>query len=97
MLGAEIKEARQRLDVPARIRRSVLTKPLAWLGGSAAGGLLISLILRGRRSRPQKEEKRRGIFGFLLGSAFTLARPALEAWAMKELRNRIAPATRDPR
>jgi hypothetical protein len=97
-LGAEVREVRQRLDVRTRLRQSVLTRPLVWLGGSAAVGLAASLLLR-RRSRPakvEKVEKERGIFGFLLGSAFSLARPALQAWAMKELRNRFAPPPQDP-
>lgn len=89
VLGSEVELARQRLDVRTRIKKSIFAKPLAWLGGSAGAGLLASFVLRGRRSRRVPAPKGRGIFGFLFGSIFSLARPALEAWAMKALRDRF--------
>lgn len=87
VLTEEIGELRHKLDLPGRVRDSVLSKPLAWFGGSLGAGFLGSMLLRRRRT---EKPKRRGVFGFLLGSAFSLARPALQAWAIKELKNRVA-------
>jgi hypothetical protein len=91
-LGADLAGLRHRLDVPARVKDSILSKPLAWFGGSLGVGLVASLLLRGRKpaARASKETKaRRGLWSLALGGAFTLARPALQSWAMNELRKRF--------
>lgn len=88
VLSVEIGQLRHKLDFPSRVKESVLSKPLAWFGGSLGAGFLGSMLLRRRKT---EKPKRRGVVGFLLGGAFSLARPALQAWAIKELKNRVSP------
>jgi hypothetical protein len=90
-LGHDLAVLRHRLDVPARVKESVMSKPLAWFGGSLGAGLVASFLLKGRKSRPPRPEKvvRRSLWSLALGGVFTLARPALQTWAMNELRKRF--------
>ncbi len=92
-VAGELAQLRYRLDVPARVKESVLSKPLAWLGGSLGAGFVASIFLRRRRShRSEKAEKvvKKSLWGMLLGGAFTLARPALQNWALREFQSRFA-------
>ena len=89
-VGHDLAVLRHRLDVPARIKESVMSKPLAWFGGSLGAGLVASSMLKGRKSRPKREKVvRRSLWSLALGGAFTLVRPALQTWAMNELRKRF--------
>lgn len=93
-VAGELAQLRYRLDVPARVKESVLSKPLAWLGGSLGAGFVASIFLKRRRrsSRAEKAEKvaKKSLWGILLGGAFTLARPALQNWALREFQARFA-------
>jgi hypothetical protein len=91
----------EELDIVSKIRRSVKTRPLAWLGSAAALGY----ILAGPKTRkPQKtisankgvkSEKsepanagRQGFFSILFNLAkflFPILRPALSAYAAQRL------------
>lgn len=89
-LGSDLAQIRRRLDVPARVKDSILSKPLVWFGGSLGVGLLASMLLR--RPRPQVRESkasRSSLWKLALGGAFTLARPALQSWALKEFGKRF--------
>ncbi|MEK7952493.1 hypothetical protein [Luteolibacter soli] len=89
-LGRDVAILRHRLDVPARVKESVMSKPLAWFGGSLGAGLVASFLLRGRKSAPKQEKVvRRSLWGLALSGAFTLARPALQTWATNELQKRF--------
>lgn len=89
-VGHELVVLRRRLDVPARMKKSVRSKPLAWFGGSLGAGLVASFLFKGRRSEPTQEKVvRRSLWSLALGGAFTLARPALQTLAMNELRKRF--------
>jgi hypothetical protein len=89
-LGHDLAILRHRLDVPARVKESVMSKPIAWFGGSLGAGLVASFLLKGRKSKPKPEKvMRRSLWSLALGGAFTLARPALQAWATNELRKRF--------
>lgn len=89
-VGRDVAILRHRLDVPARMKESVMSKPLAWFGGSLGAGLVASFLFRGRKPKPQAEKVvRRSLWSLALGGAFTLARPALQAWATNELRKRF--------
>jgi len=87
-LAQDLITLRERWDIPARVKHSILAKPLAWFGGSLGAGFLASTIFRKRRTPPQEKVKR-GILGVLLGGAFALARPALQSWALQEARRRF--------
>jgi len=89
-LGRDVAIVRHRLDVPARVKQSVMSKPLAWFGGSLGAGLVASFLLKGRKSPPKQEKVvRRSLWSLALGGLFTLARPALQTWATNELRKRF--------
>ena len=89
-VGQDVAVLRRRLDVPARVKESVMSKPLAWFGGSLGAGLVASFLLKGRKSKPKPEKVvRRSLWSLALGGAFTLARPALQTWATNELRKRF--------
>jgi hypothetical protein len=86
----DIAHLRRRLDVPSRIKESVLSKPLAWLGGSLGAGFVTSLLLKRRRPPKTEAVVKKSLWAVLLGGAFTLARPALQSWASREFQNRFA-------
>jgi hypothetical protein len=90
-LGRDVAVLRRRLDVPARVKESVMSKPLTWFGGSLGAGLVASFLLKGRKSSPPKQEQvvRRSLWSLALGGIFTLARPALQTWATNELKKRF--------
>jgi hypothetical protein len=86
-LGNDYAHLRRRWHLPARIKDSILSKPVAWFGGSLGMGFLASLILR--RPRPRESKPKRSLIALALGGAFTLARPALQSWAVRELGKRF--------
>lgn len=94
-LAADLSELRRRFDIPARVKDSILSKPLAWFGGSLGAGFLASSIFK--RRRPAAEKAKKGLLGLVLGGALTLARPALQNWAMQEARRRFAIPRNDSR
>ncbi len=91
-VAGDLAALRRRLDVPARVKESILSKPLAWLGGSLGAGFVTSLALKRRRHRPAKSEEvaKKSLWAVLLGGAFTLARPALQSWALRHFQTRFA-------
>ncbi|QJE95418.1 hypothetical protein [Luteolibacter luteus] len=88
-LAADLAEVRRRLDVPTRMKESILSKPLAWFGGSLGAGFLASALLKKKRV-PPAEKAKRGFLAVVLGGLFTMARPALQNWALQEARKRFA-------
>lgn len=97
-LTTEAHRLRHRLDVPARLKDSVLSKPLAWFGGSLGAGLAASLLFRGRRRRERRVAPvaKRSLLAVLAGGLFTLIRPLLQEWALGALKNRIVVTTNPP-
>lgn len=91
-VARDLAHLRRRLDVKSRVKESVLSKPLAWLGGSLGAGFLTSMVLKKRRHRPAKTEEvvKKSLWTVLLGGLFTLARPALQSWALREFQSRFA-------
>ena len=89
---------RAELDLAAKIRNSVRSRPFAWLGGATVLGYFfagpktrtktVTKYLRGKSGEPvrKQEKKPRGFFGVLLSLlrlAIPLVRPALTAYAAK--------------
>jgi hypothetical protein len=89
-VARDIAHLRRRLDVPSRVKESVLSRPLAWLGGSLGAGFLTSMVLKRRRPTKTEEVVKKSLWTVLLGGAFTLARPALQSWALREFQTRFA-------
>lgn len=93
-LHAAAGQLRERADVPKRVRQSLRSHPLGWIGGSAAVGLLCSLLLRGRRKPRHQEEvinpvKRHPLLA--LGSLAMLAiRPLATRWLTSQLTSKLA-------
>lgn len=88
-LGSDLATLRRTLDVPARVKDSILSKPLGWFAGSLGVGLLASLLLKRRRPQVSESKPSRSVFKLALGGAFALARPALQTWAMREFGKRF--------
>jgi hypothetical protein len=91
----------EELDIVSKIRRSVKTRPLAWLGSAAALGYILAgpktrkapkTISVKKGAKPEKSEpartERQGFFSILFNLAkflFPLLRPALSAYAAQRL------------
>jgi len=91
----------EELNLVSKIRRSVTTRPLAWLGSAAALGYILAgpktrkapkTIPAKKGAKSEKSEPvhtgRQGFFGILLNLAkflFPLFRPALSAYAAQRL------------
>jgi len=87
-LGDEALAARQRFDIPARLRGSLKEHPTGWLMGSLASGLAASLLFRG--GKPAKPEKRRGLPTALLGLTLTAVRPLAKVWLTNQVKHHLA-------
>lgn len=92
-LRRDFRGLRDELDFAAKARRSVVQNPVAWLGGAALFGYLLSgrkkSKVRGRGKIPAGEPvKKLTVLGGLLAAArllFPLARPALTSFATRKL------------
>ena len=83
------------LDIAAKLRRSVLTRPFAWLGGALAAGYILAgpktRTVTKRIEAPGAKSKAKSATG-LLGALFALlkilipiARPVLSAYAARRM------------
>jgi hypothetical protein len=77
-ISGEIADLKRQLDVPARLRSSLKSNPLGWLGGALGSGLAASLLFRGRR--PATGRKPRSFPLAVAGLILTAARPLLKVW-----------------
>jgi hypothetical protein len=86
-IGQAHLELRRKLEVPLRIRDSLKSSPLKWIGGSLGVGLVSSLLFRSGRSEPKPvtEKKHRGWLAGSLMLIFTLVKPSLKVYATKLL------------
>ncbi|MEM1083073.1 MAG: hypothetical protein AAGI48_03055 [Verrucomicrobiota bacterium] len=85
-LEGHVRQLKRALDVPSRVRHSVASHPLAWFGGSLGAGLIVSKLLRRKKT---KEQKRKSFFGFLFASLLTLLKPALKGIVLSEIQRRL--------
>ena len=84
-LTGEVIALRARLDVPARIRLSLKSHPFAWLFGSIASGLVVSLLFRRKPARVEKAP--RAVSLTILGLILTVIRPMMKVWLTDQLKN----------
>lgn len=97
-LSGEWQVLRRRLDIPARVTENIRKNRTVWFAGSAALGLLASSWFRRKPAAPIKASpSRKGLLSIALGTAFTLAKPALKGWALSELQKRLIPRKTPPR
>ena len=90
-------DLRHRLDLPARLQDNIRNNRTAWFAGSAACGLIASSFLRRKAPAPTIDKpSRKGLLGLALGTAFTLAKPALKGWLLSELQKRLIPRKSPP-
>lgn len=87
VLGTEIRDLKQRLDVPARVRSSLKSNPTTWIGGSVLAGLAGSLLFR--RKAKREAPKKKGFWGFVLTLAIAGLRPFVKVWLAGQLKNYI--------
>ncbi len=101
-LTTDIAAFKERINVPARVKDSLRSRPGGWLGGSLLAGLAASLLFKRRKRRPAWEfaerprKRRRGMLG-LLGGLVTLVSPMLmtmaRTWAGNQVRHYLATQT----
>jgi hypothetical protein len=86
-IGQAHLELKRKLEVPLRIRDSLKSSPLKWIGGSLGVGLVSSLLFRSGRSEPKyaSEKKPRGLLAGSVAMIFTLVKPSLKVYATKLL------------
>lgn len=89
---------RKRLDLPARLSENIRNNRTVWFTGSAIAGVIASSWFRRKPAAPAKTTSpRKGLMSLALGTAFTLAKPALKGWALSELQKRLIPRKAPPR
>lgn len=86
-LQGEATTLRHRLDIPSRVRSSLMDHPAGWILASLASGLAASFLLR---RKPPTTTKRRAIPGILLGLTLTAARPLVKIWLADQLKHWLA-------
>lgn len=92
-LHAAAAHLRERADVPTRVRDSLRSHPLGWVGGSAVIGLLGSLLLRGSRKPKQVEIEnpvRRHPLLALGSLAMVAVKPLATRWLTSQLSSKLA-------
>lgn len=97
-LGRQAVVLRRRLDVPARLRDSMVGHPAGWMAGSVFSGLAASLLFRRRPARVVKTKSRLLSLLMLLATAL---RPLVKVWLVNQLkrwltRPQAAPASGRP-
>jgi hypothetical protein len=91
-LTGHIQILKHRINLPARLKESVRSRPGVWFGSSVAIGLLATMIFR-RKSvpLPVKTKSRKGLLGIAFTAAITLAKPAIKTLLLAEIRKRFLP------
>lgn len=89
-LHAAAGRLRERADVPTRVKASLRSHPLGWIGGSAVAGLLGSLVLRGARKDTHKHAAhepapRKHPLAALGSLALAAAKPFATRWITSQL------------
>ena len=81
-------QLRQQLNPVLRLRSAVKNKPVPVFAATAAGALLLTLLLRRRpRSSPKSFSAKR----MILGWALSLAKPPARVWLLNAARERFLP------
>lgn len=82
---------RSTLDVPSRIKHSLMEKPAKWLGVSLVAGFLASFLIRKKKAPPKVEslKRQRGFMFGLLTLAITLGKPLAKAYAAKVIKDHL--------
>ena len=86
-LNHDVAAFRSTLDVPSRLRTSLMTNPTKWLLGSLGSGFVASLLLR---RKPRREKNNRRFSTTLLGLTLTAARPLAKVWLTNQATHWIA-------
>jgi len=83
---------RRALDVPNRLRHSLMEKPSKWLGVSLVAGFAGGFLFRKKKApaKVKEPERRRGFMLGLLTLAFTMGKPLAKAYAARMLRDHLA-------
>ncbi len=93
-LGQAHAKLKRKLDVPARVKDSLQSNPIQWVGGSLASGFLGSFLFKSRRSKAKKSAKRvkkeRGFWLATLMLLLTLAKPAAKIYATNLLKDYLS-------
>lgn len=97
-LGHHAASLREKLDLPARMRRtaldSVRSHPLALFGGTLGVGFIASRLFR--RPKPAKAP-RSGLTSVLITTAIAILKPAIIRFITDELKRRYMPGQPTPR
>lgn len=88
-ISLDLARLRYKADVPARVKDSLRSNPLGWLGGSLATGLLASFALHKGKPKPEKKV-RRGLTGLALTAAGALLKPMVKTWLTGRLHQSLA-------
>lgn len=86
----------EEINLASKLKKSVRTRPLAWLGGAAALGWIlagpktrvVTKTAKGKSAAHAEKKRPAGFWGILLGLfkiLLPLARPALSAYAARRL------------
>ncbi|TAG10456.1 MAG: hypothetical protein EAZ42_03700 [Verrucomicrobia bacterium] len=76
-LNGEVRKILHALDVPSRLKSSVLSKPSHWLFGSLGSGLLAGMLFRKKR-RPVVAKAPHKFSSALLALILTAAQPMVK-------------------
>lgn len=78
-ISSEVRTLKAKLDVPSRVRNSLKGNPLGWLFGSAASGMVASLLFRRKSARSAGKKSSARPIRFL-ALILTLVRPIAKVW-----------------
>ena len=86
-VATRFTKLKHQLDVPARLRESLRSKPSTWILGSTAAGMAAGILFpRFRRPAALVSHTAKSATARLLGLAWSATRPILKAWLANQLR-----------
>lgn len=90
-IGLAHANLRRRLDIPERLKESIKSQPMKWLGGSMLAGLFGSFIFKGGIRKKESISRAGGLGNFLtsglLKLLYKLVKPAAQIYATKLLKD----------
>lgn len=94
-LGFAVEQIRIKIDVPARLQKSMLDHPTYWLAGATASSLFVSRWLF-RKAPAKPNNPSRSWILLILKLAANAAMPAVKIWLLNQLKSAIAKRSAKP-
>jgi hypothetical protein len=90
VISQQMKDFRQRIDIPTRLRNSINQKSLLWIGGSVIAGLFATKFLPTKKTSflSTSPQQKRSLTNIIFTTVMALAKPAIKSFILSKLQNK---------